>query len=498
MIDWLRRNRFALIVTGLYFLANLILVLNHEPWTDEVNPYLIAKHIDFSNFFEIIKGEPHPILWTLILAPFAKLGVPLIASHFISLVIMTIAVWLLMKYAPFPKIVKVLVALSAAFFYFNPVISRDYCLIPLAAVTVCLAYKDRFRHPLRYSFCIAFLLQTHFLALGLAAVLYIVFFAECIMKKIDWRRIAGSVAVVGGSVVLCFVCAIGSLQGQVIIQDTMRCCGERESEVVVADYLPAIDVSVFGMAAPVIEVSLILTLFYVFLRYRRQFWYLLIAVLVNFIVLSFVYGMQGNVQKDAINLIFILVVFWTIYCDTPKDVCKKLQKKIKSMVTVQLLRRKAPVSVFVLTLPFAMSVPNTLMAATYDLTQPFSGSMAIAEYINENLPADSVIVVSSYGGLSTLTPLALELTDGRTMWDALNEEAFSYIDYTLPTRVESYVVPIDKVEEVVKENFESWDNVYYLNNDGAPDGWQLIEDFPRVSNKYFRADIPELNLYKVN
>ncbi|MFV0484724.1 MAG: hypothetical protein ACK5MU_00625 [Candidatus Saccharimonadales bacterium] len=497
MMGWLKKNRFAIVVTVLYFVVSIILILNHEPWTDEANPYLVAKHMNFSNFFEIISGEPHPILWTLILMPLAKLGVPLIASHIISLVVMALAVWLLMKYAPFPKFAKVAIVLSAALFYFNPVITRDYCLVPLAAILVCIAYKRRFEYPIRYSLAIAFLLQTHFLATGLAAILYLVFFGECIARRVNSWRVGASMLIVGSSVALCVLCAVGSLMGQVIIQETMQCCGGEAAGPSLLDYFSSIDASVFGMAVPIIEVSLALILFYLLLRQRRQFAYLLVAVLANMFVLTFVYGAHGNSQKDAINLVFILVAFWTIYYDKPKDIFKPLQKKIKSMATMQILRKRVPISLVIFVFPFVMSIPNTMMASAYDLTQDFSGSLVLADYINENLPAGSVIVVPSYSVLSSLTAVATELTDGRILWDALNEEPLSYIDYTLPTHMDIIYVPTDKIKSVVEENFDSTELVYYFGFDGAPEGWEELQAFPYVSGKYFNAGITNSILYKV-
>lgn len=497
MKEWLKKNRFAFIVTCLYCAISIILIINHEPWTDEANPYLVAKNMNFSNFFEIISGEPHPILWTLILMPFAKLGAPLIASHIISLIVMTLAVWLIAKYAPFPKFAKIAIVLSAAIFYFNPVITRDYCLIPLAAILVCMAYKDRMKHPIRYSLAIAFLLQTHFLAAGLAAVLYIVFFFECIKLKINSWRVGVTVLIVGVSVALCAMCAVGSLMGQVIIRETIQCCGSESTGPSLTNYFSSIDESVFGMAVPIIEVSLLLALFYLFLRRRRQFAYLLVAVIANMIVLTFIYGVHGNAQKDAINLVFIMVAFWTLYYDKPRDILKPLQKKIKAMATMQLLRRKIPISVVVFVFPFVMSVPNTLMAASYDLTEDFSGGKVLADYINNNLPSDSVIVVPAYSILSTLPAVATELSDGRVIWDALNEETFRYVDYTLPTRLESIVVPMDEIEDVISNNFDDVSKVYYLGFDGVPESWEKLQEFPRVDGKYFEAGIVDSSLYKV-
>lgn len=117
--------------------------------------------------------------------------------------------------------------------------------------------------------------------------------------------------------------------------------------------------------------------------------------------------------------------------------------------------------------------------------------------MNKNLPAGSVIVVPSYGALSALTVVAMELTEGRMIWDALNEEPLTYIDYTLPTRVESYVVSVEEIAEVVEGNFGDADNVYYLAGESVPDGWQKIQSFPATENGYFNAALMAAELYAV-
>ncbi len=80
-------TRVCIIITVVFFLLNLILVLNHEPWADEANPWQIAESLSPANFFEIFRTEPHPVLWYIILAPFAKpvntiaVGIAFLARH---------------------------------------------------------------------------------------------------------------------------------------------------------------------------------------------------------------------------------------------------------------------------------------------------------------------------------------------------------------------------------------------------------------------------------
>jgi hypothetical protein len=166
---------FPITISIIYFFLNLIIALNHEPWADTVNPYLLAKEFTFTNFPEILHGEPHPILWTLLLAPLAKLGLPIIDALLLSLAIMTAAVFLLARFSPFKKPTIIILTASAAFFYFLPVISRNYCLIPLALILTAMAYKSRLSHPIRYCLALTLLSQSHFLLLIPTATLFIIF-----------------------------------------------------------------------------------------------------------------------------------------------------------------------------------------------------------------------------------------------------------------------------------------------------------------------------------
>jgi hypothetical protein len=91
-------------------------------------------------------------MWHLILMPFAKLGAPYeLTLTLISFVFSGAAVWLILRYSPFPKIVRLVLPFTYFFFYQYSVISRVYCLMMLEFVLLSLCYKRRNEKPLRYT-----------------------------------------------------------------------------------------------------------------------------------------------------------------------------------------------------------------------------------------------------------------------------------------------------------------------------------------------------------
>ncbi len=178
-----------IIVFTLYIAIHLFLVIHHEAWRDEAQAWLIAKNLSLQEIFMICRVEGHPILWFLFLFPFAKLGFSFYYVSYISLIVMAICVYILLKESPLPKIVNYLVLLSTTFFYYNAVIFRIYCISVLIVLLICVFYKDRFEKPFIYSLLIALLFQTQIKYSGLAIGLCIEFIYTAIARKKNYRKL---------------------------------------------------------------------------------------------------------------------------------------------------------------------------------------------------------------------------------------------------------------------------------------------------------------------
>lgn len=161
-------KKINIIITIVYFLIHLYVVLNHEHWADEAQAYVLAKNLNIFELFNILCTEGHPCLWFLYIMPFAKLGFNYNYFSLISLITMTIAVYLLLSYSPFSSLVNIAILFSSLFLFYNPVVFRSYCLIALLIILICVFYKHRFNKPVVYGVLLFLLFQTHVLSFGLA------------------------------------------------------------------------------------------------------------------------------------------------------------------------------------------------------------------------------------------------------------------------------------------------------------------------------------------
>ena len=64
------RSHWIVVATIAFFTINLILVVLHEPWADEANPWQLSKELTLTNAANLLGVEGHPPLWYFILAPF--------------------------------------------------------------------------------------------------------------------------------------------------------------------------------------------------------------------------------------------------------------------------------------------------------------------------------------------------------------------------------------------------------------------------------------------
>lgn len=181
------------LVVLLYIVMNGALILHHENWRDEAQAWEIAKRTNLAGLFTQLRYEGHPCLWYLILIPFAKLGLPFAWMGFISLAVMTVGVWLLVKKAPFSWPVKLILVFSSFFVYYYPVVSRSYCLIPALLAVLAVLYPERKEKPICYGVALALLTQTHIMIVVVSVILSGFWLLETLwaaMKKTEsWQVI---------------------------------------------------------------------------------------------------------------------------------------------------------------------------------------------------------------------------------------------------------------------------------------------------------------------
>ena len=183
-----------LISVVLYFICHVIMLFFHEPWFDEAVAWLIAKD---SSLYELLfvatHYEGHPSLWHIILAPFAKLGVPYEFSlGLVSLVFSTVAIIIFVYKAPFKRIFRLLIPFTYFVFFQYSVVSRPYCMMILAFVLMAVTYTKRDIHPGRFILSLWFLCLTSAYGLVIAGGICIVWLIEMLVFAVRQAKTKNS------------------------------------------------------------------------------------------------------------------------------------------------------------------------------------------------------------------------------------------------------------------------------------------------------------------
>lgn len=134
ILRFLPRSVFAILITVLYGLLLAFIMSHHELWRDEAQAWLIsAASNSLMDILNNTRYEGHPPLWFIVMWPFTYFDNPnwIKVPHFL----LSIAVcFLVVRYAPFPRYVTVMLVFSYFFFYEYAVISRNYQLGVLGMV----------------------------------------------------------------------------------------------------------------------------------------------------------------------------------------------------------------------------------------------------------------------------------------------------------------------------------------------------------------------------
>ena len=396
--EWSKKHQTltALFIAVLFTAVHIPLVLNHEISSDEGIVWGLSKRINVSNIYEMNSVEPHPLLWEVMLAPFSQIGLPIITMNFISLFFVALAVFLFVRFAPFGSIGKTIFILSSSFFYFNPVIARDYSLIPLAICLVCMAYKNRHEKPFRYGLALAFLAQTHFLMYGFLAALFLGFIVETIFNKKSLKSKVLAIIIllipVGLSLASVVPEAVGSLNNHAIINnnDTRR-------EVVQVDFYAHAIGNYFGAYTEVMKwlVAVYLGVMFIAICFEKAKIgaYLAAGVgLWGFVLANIYQNYYVFDQKVIIISLLLLSAAWMLNLE---EINPKNGKILNHIELIKYLKTKTKTkrpAIVLIYLFVALTIPRAFAVAITDYREPYANSNEIAAFVNEKIEDGALVL----------------------------------------------------------------------------------------------------------
>lgn len=137
------------------------LATNHEIWRDEADVWLMARDNSFGELLRLSHYHGSPLLWHLLLWPFAKLGAPVQTMAVINASFAFLSAAVLLIRAPFSTLAKTLILLSYVFSMEYPVIARSYQLSVLLIFLLAALHTQRKEKPVVYSMVLGLLANTN-------------------------------------------------------------------------------------------------------------------------------------------------------------------------------------------------------------------------------------------------------------------------------------------------------------------------------------------------
>lgn len=156
-----KRRTFQWVVFSLFILYMCVGLLTHEHWRDEAQSFLLIKNLSFSQIFQQLKYEGHPIVWYAILYPFIKMGCPIIIQNILSAFFASLSTYLFLFKSPFRNNLKLIFLLTTPLLFSYSVIGRSYCIVLLFLVIILTIFEERYsKNFVLYALSLALLINT--------------------------------------------------------------------------------------------------------------------------------------------------------------------------------------------------------------------------------------------------------------------------------------------------------------------------------------------------
>ena len=196
-----------IIILIIFLLLACLVGINHEPWVDEAQSWIIARDASvFEIIWELARYEGTFPLWHLTLKGFITLGLTYDYIFIIPIIISTIGLIVFLKKVEGPKYVKILFPFTYYTFFQYTIIARNYCFLLLAISLLLATYKKKIDKPIKYIMALLFLslISIHgmIVSLILATCFIVELFKEKKLKKSINIFIIFGIVIIGEIIVL--------------------------------------------------------------------------------------------------------------------------------------------------------------------------------------------------------------------------------------------------------------------------------------------------------
>ena len=505
MKEFVKKNKINLVVMLCYSIITFIILLFHESWRDEAQAWLIARDLNIIDIFRQMKYEGHPVIWYLILVPFAKLGLPYIFVKIVSWLICNIAVWLILKKAPFNTFIKILFIFSMPMIYLYPSISRSYCLIPLAITLVAIYFGQRHEKPIQYILSILFLANTHVIMYGMVGILLLLFYIEELIQnrktnsKEQKKKVYISLIVIIVGLILTLIPILISMTTNTDVSLTSNTSIFENTKSKMENAYGKIMTGCFGeneLILKIMAIALIILLCYEIRYHFKNALVIICTEGLQFLIYTYVY--MGSEQRVSTLILLMMFIFWIQ--NDKKEKTVNINKNEKELVNNQkyLKRQKRKeqltnVAEYILVFVLIINIVNGIDAVNKEIKTNYSSAYETSKWIKDNLEDDSIFICTSMPLSSAIIPYI-----GKDVfWSPQTLDYFSFTTWDEDYRT-GY--SLRDLQKRVKDNFETDQNLYLIYTyDFNEETMSSLEEQGYITKMYESniAEKEEYAIYKI-
>ncbi len=120
----------------------------HVPWADEAQAWLLAADVSWKTLFvHSLRYEGSGGLWHACLKLLQGMHVPFSGMRWTLIGVQGVAIAVLLRYAPFPRFLRLLLPFTFFLLYQDTVIARSYCLLAILAFPAAALLRGKHPRP---------------------------------------------------------------------------------------------------------------------------------------------------------------------------------------------------------------------------------------------------------------------------------------------------------------------------------------------------------------
>jgi len=366
-----------------------IAISKHEPWFDEAQCWLLARDASLMDLLtKYLRYDGSTGLWFLILFVPSKLNFPYYSMNIISGIFATIGVYLLLRYSPFPLVIKILMPFSFFIFFQYGVIARSYVLLPILLFMIAKIYENKTEKVYLFIFylCLIANVNVHGLLIAIS-----IFFIHIIDLTGEWGNLDRLLKIKQVKAYSIFLIIVILLILQLWLPRDLVNFAPR--------YIFGIDNFIATSREMInnsfteniyISTLIFITSLFWFLQKRLLSLYL-ILILPMLILFSVIYR---NVWHEGILFLIWIFVMWISFEPKPTNNCHNLVDK--------LLKREKNFIVLLMIIVLSFHIHWAFNSIRYDFLNSYSASYDVANYIKTNNLEEKKIYATSFHAISIL------------------------------------------------------------------------------------------------